>query len=268
MRFEILGTLRHDGNLKFDLSRRREGRILGALLLVANRPVSTEQLIDLLWPDTPPATARQQVQNCVTSLARLFAGAGLPLRLERHSGGYLLHMDTIDLDTLVFEDEVTRAEKMIATDGLQAAAKLLRTALQRWRGEVLLGAEMGPFTPAVVRLMELRRSAIDRRFGIELRLGRHREMLADLAEAVTRDPTREVLVGQAMTALSAVGRVGDALDLFDQTCRLLRNDLGIGPGPQLQALRQRILHTQAMSGGHNPVQELAKMLAAAQTAQR
>jgi DNA-binding SARP family transcriptional activator len=267
MRFAVLGPLGCTPDLPVNVSRRREGRILGALLLSANHPVPTSRLIDLLWRDDPPATARQQVQNCTTGLTRLFSDAGNTLPLQRLEDGYLLRLDVDQLDALQFEREMGTAGAQAEAGRLADAARTMRTAVGRWRGDVLLGMDMGPFGPATARLDELRVHAIEQRFEIELRLGQHGEVLADLAAAVAQYPTRETLIGQYMLALSHSGRSPEALQLFRQTRRALREELGIEPGRVLHAVYAAILHSES-DEQDGPYERLASAVVLAEAAAR
>jgi DNA-binding SARP family transcriptional activator len=242
MRFEILGPLRCvGGSLDVDLSRRREGRILAALLLCRGQVVSMHRLVDLLWGENPPATARQQVQNCAAGLARLFRDRRAELPLRRTESGYQLSIRREDLDAAAFEDEVVRAGRLADAGEHRAATALLRSTIGRWRGPVLLGIDMGVFGPAAARLEELRLKAVEQLFELELGLGRHGEVVADLAEAVGATPDRERLVGQYMVALARTGRTAEALTVFHQTRRLLRQEYAIEPGRELQAIQVSIL---------------------------
>jgi DNA-binding SARP family transcriptional activator len=47
--------------------------LLAALLLEQGRVVATERLVDILWDDQPPDTARALIQTYVASLRREFA---------------------------------------------------------------------------------------------------------------------------------------------------------------------------------------------------
>jgi DNA-binding SARP family transcriptional activator len=249
MRFEILGPLRcGSGRPAVDLSRRREGRILAALLLSANRTVPMDGLIDMLWGERPPATARQQVQNCVSSVVRRLRGTDADLFVVRTASGYLLEAVESDLDAAVFETEVARARSLAGTGDRAAAAQLLRTALGRWRGRVLAGIDLGPFTPAAVRLEELRLTAMEQRFDLEMELGRGNEILADLAEAVGTHPVRERIVGQFMLALAGSGRTAEALEVFRDTRRVLRDSIAVEPSRDLHAVQVAILQGTSDAG--------------------
>jgi DNA-binding SARP family transcriptional activator len=241
MQFEILGPLRWAARPDLDLSRRREGRILAVLLLSSRQVVAMHQLIDLLWRDSPPVTGRQQVQNCVTGLVRLFRDSRTALTIVSTESGYQLSVDREELDATVFEDEVAAARRQVAAGNDPGAIELLRSAIGRWHGPVLLGIDLGLFGPATTRLEELRLKAVEQLFDLELGLGRHREVMADLAQAAGANPDRERLVGQYMLALARTGRTAEALAAFQRTRRLLRQEYAIEPGRELRAVHLSIL---------------------------
>ena len=247
MQFEILGPMRSQvGSVDLNLARRREGRILAVLLLSSRQVVSLDRLIDLLWGENPPATARQQVQNCVTNLVRLFRDVHADLPLRRAHSGYALDVRREDLDATVFEDEVERARRLAESGCHPAAIAQLRSATGRWRGQVLLGTDLGLFHPRAARLEELRLEAVEQLFHLELGLGRHNEVVADLALAVAANPERERLVGHHMIALARTGRAAEALAVFQRTRRLLHQEYAIEPGQDLRAIQLSILRDTAV----------------------
>jgi len=244
--FEILGPLRCvSGSAEIDLSGRREGRILAALLLSAEQVVSAHRLVEMLWGEEPPATARQQVQNCVTGLVRLLRDRGVRLPVRRLEAGYLLTLGGEHLDAAAFQDEVARARERAAAGRPGAAVPVFRSALGRWRGPVLLGMDLGPFGPATARLEELRLTAAEHLFDLELGLGRHREVVADLAAEVGANPSRERLVAQYMRALAGCGRAAEALTVFHRIARMLWTEHAIEPGAELRSVQLAILRTTA-----------------------
>lgn len=64
LEFGVLGPLQvlADGRL-IQLGRRGMRGLLAMLVVEANRPVSIDQIVDALWTDTPPATARTIVDR-------------------------------------------------------------------------------------------------------------------------------------------------------------------------------------------------------------
>ena len=71
MRFGILGPLSVDEDGRdLPITAGRDRTVLAMLLLHPNRIVSADDLIDAVWGEDPPATARGQLQTCVSRLRR------------------------------------------------------------------------------------------------------------------------------------------------------------------------------------------------------
>ena len=214
--------------------------MLAALLLRRGRVVSTSALIEALWDDEPPPTARNSVQGHVKQLRRLLGPSGG--RIITKSPGYLIEVwpDELDLDR--FTGLTDRARSAATAGDWQGAAALLNQALQLWRGEPLADVP----SPLLQRtetpgLAELRAQALDARVDADLRSGRHDAVTAELRQLVAAHPHRERSWGQLMLALYRGGRPGEALAAYREARRILRDDLGVDPGAQLQELQRRIL---------------------------
>jgi DNA-binding SARP family transcriptional activator/tetratricopeptide (TPR) repeat protein len=219
----------------------RQTVILGALLLEANRVVSIDHLIDAVWDERPPPTARSQVQICVSALRQLFTRLGVDCPIVTNPPGYLLRVADGQLDMQAFSRGVVEAER-IARDGrLAEAVDLLRQALALWRGPAL-GGEVSPqLRSKAVRLDEERLSALETCFDLELRLGRNRQLVGELGGLVTEYPLRERLRGLYMLALYRSGRSADALEAYRAGRRILVEELGLEPGEELRQLEAAIL---------------------------
>jgi DNA-binding SARP family transcriptional activator len=103
--FRILGPVEvagASGPLHVPSGRRQV--ILAMLLLDANRVVSIEQLIDAVWDEDPPSTARSQVQICVSALRRTLAELGAEPPIVTRAPGYLLLVPDDQVDRQLFED--------------------------------------------------------------------------------------------------------------------------------------------------------------------
>ena len=79
------------------------------------------------------------------------------------------------------------------------------------------------------------------RIEADLAIGRHRELLPELAQLVDDHPWRERLRGHQMLALYRSGRQGDALAAYSGLQRVFADELGIDPGPELRDLQRAIL---------------------------
>jgi DNA-binding SARP family transcriptional activator/tetratricopeptide (TPR) repeat protein len=234
--FRVLGPLEAvDGGQAVDLPRRKHRALLAALLLHAPEPVSPDRLIEDLWGENPPRTARDALQNYV-SLLRKALGSDV---LVTRDAGYVLEIapDQLDLGCV---DRLC-AEARAADDVSERAAKL-REALDLWRGPPLADLAYEPFAALeIARLDELHLAAREDLIDAELELGQHSDLVPEI-EALIRDhPFDERLRGQLMLALYRAGRQAEALDVYRATRRTLDEELGLEPGPALRELEQAIL---------------------------
>ena len=238
MEFRILGTLEiRDGAGRLLAPPRRKQRLLLVVLLLrANTPVSTESLLDLLWPDTAPASARANLQSYVSDLRRLLHAAepADPPRLHREPGGYRLRAGPQELDAAVFETLADQGRQALAEQRHATAAERLAQALARWRGPILEDLPLpAALQPEIERLEELRMMVLEDSIQARLGLAEPAVLAAELAELTARHPLRERLWAQLMLALYRAGRQADALDAYQRIYRLLDQDLGVQPGPAL-----------------------------------
>ena len=236
--FGLLGPVEGRlGDTPLDLGPRKQRLVLAALLLEANRPLSTERLVDLTWPDSPPPTARTAIHGRISRLRQVLGAAGV--ELASASSGYTLRIDPGLVDAHRFTDLLARART--APDD-ELASTLYDEALSLWRGPALAGtADEDVRRELCGNLEEARLQAFDELTDVRLRLGRHRDLVEHLTSHLAAHPTRERTAGQLALALYRCGRVGDALETLRRTRTRLADDLGIDPGPELSALEVAIL---------------------------
>ena len=229
------------------LAGAKERGVLAYLLLRANDVVPAERLIDALWPDDPPATARNSLQVRISHLRRVL-GAD---RIETVRNGYRLNVSVGELDLLRFRSLVADARRARTEGDPTAAAQKLSDARALWRGQVLPEfCENAVFRLEVRPVEEERLMAFEAWADVELELGRADELLPELQAAVANNPLRERLMGQLMLALYHAGRQAEALEAFGEARRRLVDDLGLEPGPLLTDLQHRILVQDPELGPH------------------
>ncbi len=169
------------------------------------------------------------------------AGAGRE-RLTTHGNGYVLHLETDELDALRFRALAAEGRRVLHERDPARAAPLLSEALGLWRGDLLDGLAPLAFVAAErSRFGELRLEALEDWFEAELDLGHHAEVAAELEHQVAEEPRRDRLRELAMLALYRCGRQTDALDLYQSGRRALSDELGLEPSPRLRKLEQAIL---------------------------
>ncbi|ROT27266.1 BTAD domain-containing putative transcriptional regulator [Micromonospora sp. HM5-17] len=243
MRFRILGATEvyaADGR-RLAVGGARLRALLVLLLLDADRVVGADRLIHGLYGDRPPGRAGNALQSQVSRLRQLLADGAGP-SLEFHPAGYRLAVDPEEVDVHRFTRLVGAGQRALASGDPRSAAELLRAALELWRGEPLADVRDAPFAAAqVARLVELRLGAVEDRVEAELGLGASGSAIGELRDLVAAYPLRERLRGQLMRALHAAGRRAEALAVFAEGRRLLAEELGTDPSPELAALHLALL---------------------------
>jgi DNA-binding SARP family transcriptional activator len=237
LEFRILGPLEvvEDGR-PLPLPGPRQRGLLAFLLLHANQVVSSDRLIEELWPGEAPEQGAAALQASVSRLRKAL-GSGAS-HLATVAPGYVVRIDGAQLDVRRFERLV---EEAAATDPA-AAAGMLREALALWRGPALADLAYEPFAQAaIVRLADLHLLAVERRIDADLALGQHAQLVPELEALVAEHPLREGLLAQLMLALYRAGRQAEALERFRLARQALVDELGIDPSPALQELEQAIL---------------------------
>ncbi len=238
VRFGILGPLSVlDAGREVAISAGRDRVVLAMLLLNSRRIVGVDELVDAVWEDRPPVTARGQLQTCVSRLRRTLP-AGV---IRTDPAGYGISVDLAELDAAEFSGLVAAAG-MAGDPG--AARELLGKALALWRGSALAGIESRVVRQRAAVLDERYATVLEDRIELDLADGRDRDLVAELTGLVERFPLRERLRMQLMVTLYRVGRQADALAEYRRVHDLLRDELGIEPGRALRELHRRILTGQ------------------------
>jgi DNA-binding SARP family transcriptional activator len=215
--------------------------LLAVLLLNRGRVVSVERLIDELWREDPPAGARKLVSGYVGRL-RCLLGDPDGLVLTTRPPGYQLLVSRDDVDASRFEDLLMSGRTALDGGDAHKADGLLGAALAIWRGPALADVPPGPVATAESeRLEELRLSAVEMRCEAKLSSGQHDELVPDLLRLTADHPLRERLWHQLLRALNASGRPAEALEAYEHARKVLAEELGADPGPDLQRLYLHIL---------------------------
>ncbi|GAA0653035.1 BTAD domain-containing putative transcriptional regulator [Kutzneria viridogrisea] len=225
--------------------------LLALLVLDANQVVAFDQIVDALWGEDPPDTARTIVHGYVSKLRRILGTAGGPASILTRPPGYLLQVEPDQVD-------LHRARTLIAqASGRPAAerAELLRAALRLWRGPVLVDA---PLATGLPDLDELRLVAVEERVCADLELGKHAEVVGELRRLVEEHPSRERLLSLLMLAQYRSARRIDALVSYRRFQRYASEELGVDPGPELRQLHEQVLRDDPAlrlpgTGAHRPL---------------
>ena len=247
MRFRVLGALEvsRSGEL-IALGGPKQRSVLALLLIRANRVVPSDELIDQLWGDSPPSTARKTLQGYVTHLRKALG----PERLEWRSPGYVVHVDGGELDAMRFEDLLRDARR---ADQPDQAAGLYREALALWSGHPYADLSgNGALSAEVTRLEEVRLGALEARIAADLDASGYAvDLVSELQVLTAEYPLRERLWGSLMVALYRAGRQADALAAYQRARDILADELGVDPSGDLQQLHEQLLrHDPSLERPH------------------
>jgi len=246
MEFRLLGPFEvvRDGT-PAGIGAARLRTVLAMLLLASNRTVAVSRLIEAVWDEDPPRTAKSQVHICVSALRRQLSGAGGGSPIATRPSGYLISVPDDAVDVRRFEVLVAEAA---AQQPPEQAVKRLRAGLALWRGPAADGVCSRVVQAAATRLNESRLAALEDCLDLELQLGRHHDLTGELRELVAEHPLRERLCGQLMLALYRSGRQAEALESFRTTRETLAGELGLDPGEELRRLEQAVLASHPALG--------------------
>ncbi|MEO3868753.1 BTAD domain-containing putative transcriptional regulator [Nonomuraea sp. B12E4] len=244
MELRLLGPVEvWSGGRQVRLGGSKPRALLAALLLDAGRVVTAERLMEAIWQEDPPPTARGVLQTYVASLRRAFTGAGLPGIIVSHRMGYTAEVPPDCLDKDVFERLVDRGRRAARDGDHQEAADRFLTALELWRGPALGGIGDTFLRAEAARLEELRLAVMEERITADLAAGRDEGLIDELTGLVATHPTRELLRRDLMVALYRAGRQADALAAYQQGRQVLIEELGVDPGPELRQAHESILRS-------------------------
>jgi len=238
----VLGPLsvRIDDTL-VDLGSTKQRRLLALLLMRANRPVSVNELIDAIWPENPPRTARKNLQVYVCGLRKLF-----PDRIDYDANGYVFTSDSAEVDLHRFDELIATGRRAARNGDATASADLLGSAVRLWRGRPAAGLwEAGEIPGDAARLWDRFVAAYEDWIDATISVGLHIEALENLDSMGESIAFSERLTISRMRALSMCGRTLEALAFYEAKRQYLAREYGIDPSPVLQAMYLSLLSPES-----------------------
>ncbi|MFE9459078.1 BTAD domain-containing putative transcriptional regulator [Streptomyces californicus] len=238
LRFTVLGPVRvRRGSELLPSGSPQQRALLAALLLREGRTATANELIDAFWGEDPPSQALATIRTYASRLRKTLGQDAL----VSESGGYAIRVGRGALDLTLAQDLAAEAEKARATGDRFQARTLINKALGLWDGEALASVP-GPYADNQrTRLEEWRLQLTETRLDLDLEVGCHAEAVSELTALTAAHPLRERLRELLMVALYRSGRQAEALAVYADTRRLLAEELGVDPRPELGRLQQRIL---------------------------
>jgi predicted ATPase/DNA-binding SARP family transcriptional activator len=222
----------------------KQRRLLAALV-AAGRACSVDELVEVVWGEAPPASARKLVQVYVSALRKALPSG---IRIETETGAYALALAPDQLDAVRFEQLAAESASVRATNPALAVS-LCDRALALWRSPAYGDlAYEDRWRGEAERLDELRLSALEERLTARLELEGRGHVLGEALALAQDHPLRERFQELAILALYRAGRQAESLEHYEATRRRLRDELGLAPGPALRGLQVRILQQDPSLG--------------------
>jgi DNA-binding SARP family transcriptional activator len=251
VRFGILGPVElHICGQLSTPSARKPRTLLAILLVRANTTVSVDALIQELWGDNTTPTAVTALRVYVSQLRKLLTrsdgnACNHGCAIVTTPSGYMLQAPPESLDTLAFEQFRRRGNEAWSAGKAEHAAREYHHALGLWRGPALADVSgTSPLVGVAARQLEENRIAtLERRIDADLKLGRHRELIAEIRGVVAEYPMHEGPYARLMVAMHRSGRTSEALEVYRSARRLLTSELGVEPGLELQQIHQAVLRS-------------------------
>jgi DNA-binding SARP family transcriptional activator len=252
VRFALLGPLSAHGPAgPIPVAGRLRRTLLAALLLEAGAPVSTDRLAELLWGTE--ASDASSMTPLHVQVMRLRQALGDEDRVRAVPPGYLIHVEPGELDLQVFAEEYAAGRRKLAEQAWAEAARRFRAALELWQGRPLADIPALADDARVRELEETYVQALQGRIEAELNLGRHHELIDELAALAGEHQRHEAFRSQLMLALHRAGRTDEATAAYEAYRTALLDELGLEPSTELRELRDAIVRQDsALAPPQNP----------------
>ena len=229
-------------------------QLLAMLAMNTGQLVTSSTLREELWAVNAPRSATGTLHTYVLNIRNLIREA-LPAGQEdlvreilvTKNTGYVLQVDPEAVDAVRYNRLAAAGRTASAAGDHARAERLLSDALALWQGPVLVDVTTGPqLEIETMQLTERRLADVALRIDAELYLGRHHQVLGELAALCARHPYMENFRAQFMVALYRSGRPGQALETYHQMWTTIREHLGVEPSPRLRQLHRAILASEAV----------------------
>jgi DNA-binding SARP family transcriptional activator len=256
LRFTLLGAVGIEDarGVHHAMGAGKTQTLFAHLLVKADELVTSQQIREELWPGSEaPKTANTAIQIYVSKLRRSIASfsgknTANPC-IQTKANGYILPLADHQHDLAEFRHLTMCSRDAENRGDLSEAAELLHRALGLWHGEPLDDVTCGPIlTRAARTLSEMRMSAFEHRIKVDLRLGRHADLIGEIYALVSEFPLWEQAYAYLMTALYRSGRTADSLNVYHQLRQRLVEELGLEPSLEVQRLQAAILARDSKLG--------------------
>ncbi|WP_405137190.1 BTAD domain-containing putative transcriptional regulator [Nocardia sp. NBC_01388] len=248
MEIKLLGPIEISVNeVSIVPSASKPRQVLALLAIRRSQIVQTSSLVDELWDERPPRSASTTLQTYILQLRNGLAKTGNARcspkdLLATCYGGYRLLTEEANSDLQKFEILASAGTDAKDAGDYKTASERYAQALALWRGPTLVDVKCGRLLSVeAVGIDEKRRHVLGQRIDMDLHLGRHSALLAELCMLAAECPMDEDLCARLMLAFYRSGNAWRAMEAYHRTRRALVDGLGVEPSIPLRRLHQAIL---------------------------
>jgi DNA-binding SARP family transcriptional activator/tetratricopeptide (TPR) repeat protein len=249
--FTILGrTQLYVDHHPVDLGAAKQRGLLTLLLLNVGKPVTIEVILDQLWPGRQRAAVQPSLHSSISRLRSVLKSARVPHELRRDPDAYRLLLDPLLIDYFRFRDWVETARRSFRQGDHVAAKRLLRNALDLWRGPALVDLRSDWATNRSRQMAETDLlPAHYALFDCAIELREYADVLSEITPLIDDHPYDETLARQLILALAGLGRHNEVTSFFARFRQRYVSEYGTGPAPELvETYRQVLRHREATAG--------------------
>jgi peptide/nickel transport system substrate-binding protein len=230
----------------------RQGRLVFAYLVSERgRPVTRDELAEVLWGETPPARWEKALAVIASKLRALLGDCGVDgaKALTSAFGCYRLELPEGSwVDVSAAAHGADAAEAALAAGQVDKAKEEAGKAAALARQPFLPG-EDGAWVEGKRReLADVLDRALACLADASLRSGDVAEAARWANDAIALQPYRESGYRRLMHAHAAAGNRAEALQAYERCRRLLAEDLGAYPSPETESIYRELLASSPIAG--------------------
>jgi DNA-binding SARP family transcriptional activator/Flp pilus assembly protein TadD len=240
--FRLLGPVQLQVGAERITFSGNQGAVLAALLLHADRVVSTQRLAEAVWDRPWHSRSASRVRMLISEVRRACAALDADV-IDTQRPGYVLKPAAARIDLSCFNSQVALARAAMTAGRYEEALGHYDEALSWWQGAPLAGIRSS-FAQAQADWLEgLRLDALEERLSVLLATGRNTDVVTEARVLAGEAPLRERLHGHLMEALHESGRRSEALEVYRQFRNRMVEELGLEPTSEIRQVQQRILRS-------------------------
>jgi DNA-binding SARP family transcriptional activator len=212
------------------------------LLAHAGRPISRDELSELLWPGVDTSVTTHRLEALMSNLRQLLYGSGAGRNLLRFEDDcYVVDSDGITTDYELFAQVIAAANRERLLRDSNAAASLFESALALYQGDFLVDHPYVEWAvPRRVRLAEQRLDALTFMSEHALAAGAFDMAIEYSRQILQTDNLRERAHRDLMRAHYHIGERARAIQQYHRCAEALRTELGTTPSLPTRRLHQAI----------------------------